>query len=255
MANRKPFHVLCIMSSLQEMEPKKSSASFTLECEDEAFSARRESIFGSLPVVELAHKELPSIPTNSTFDITIEEESSRNEDVTIYKGEESMFKRPMPKLKKPSHPPRRNLNTNKMHTPDHKKNPHKWVKYNLSSTTEVTDKSNTAAALSFLRELEDRKRKLEPEDVEPTDSSGKIVFKKPKTTDQRSTKNKTYRDGKLCMPAFEFGSKKPKDNKSKKQTAKTGMDSSSHKKQRCLSHLDEEEDEEVEGNDDGKNKM
>lgn len=233
------------------MESKKP-LNFTLQCPDEAFTARRESIFGNLPVVELSHKELPSIPS-SVFDTVNDEENSRNDDVTIYKGEESMFKRPMPKLRKPSYQPRRNMNSNKTHTPDHKKNPHRWVKYNLSSTTEVTDKSNTAAALSFLRELEERKRKLEAVEEEPTDSSGKIVFKKPKTTEEHSKKTKTYRDGKLCMPAFEFGSKKLKETKTKSN--KDGMGASSHKKkmQRCLSHLEDEE--EQDGNDDEENNM
>ena len=215
------------------MEPKNLPDGFALQCHDEAFSARRESIFGNLPVVELTHKEVAS----SVNDIVTEEEVSRNDDVTIYKGEESMFKRPMPKLKKSSYPPRRHPHQNRFHTPDHKKNPHKWVKYSLATTSDVTDKSNTAAALSFLRDLEERKRKSEPE--EPVDSSGKILFKKPKSCETRKEKNKTYRDGKLCMPAFEFGSKKTKE--SKKQV-KAGMEGSSQKKkmQRCLSHLKEE---------------
>ncbi len=218
------------------MEAKKISDGFALQCQDEAFTARRESIFGNLPVVEFAHKEVAS---SSTMNETLmEEEVSRNEDVTIYKGEESMFKRPMPKLKKSSYVPRRHPNQNRFHTPDHKKNPHKWVKYNLAATSDVTDKSNTAAALSFLRELEERKRKAEPE--EPVDPSGKIVFKKPKSFEERKEENRTYRDGKLCMPAFEFGSKKIKESK---KPRKADMEGSSQKKkmQRCLSHLKEDD--------------
>lgn len=223
------------------MEPKKCNDSFTLQCQNEEFSARRESIFGNLPVVELSNTEIPAL-SSSTSDIVIEEENSRNDDVTIYKGEEGMFKRPMPKLKKSSYAPRRQHHLNKTDTPDHKKNPHKWVKYNLATTSDVTDKSNTAAALSFLRDLEERKRKLDNVD-EPIDTSGKIVFKKPRTFKETSEKGKTYRDGKLCMPAFEFGSgsKKQKESK-KKMTTRIEVLSQKTKIPSCLSHLEEEEE-------------
>lgn len=231
------------------MEPQKLNDSFTLQCQNEEFSARRESIFGNLPIVELAHKEIPAL-SSSTCDIVIDEENSKNDDVTIYKGEESMFKRPMPKLKKSSYPPRRQHHLNRTNTPDHKKNPHKWVKYNLAATSDVTDKSNTAAALSFLRDLEDRKRKLEDVD-EPADTSGKIVFKKPKTFEGRSEKGKTYRDGKLVMPAFEFGSgsKKQKESRRKLKASIEGS-SQTTKIQSCLSHLEEEDGEEDHNTDD-----
>ncbi|KZS07081.1 Uncharacterized protein APZ42_029265 [Daphnia magna] len=221
--------------------------SFTLQCQTEAFSARRESIFGNLPVVELAQKEVYSLPSSAVCNSLTEEEASVNDDVTSYKGEESMFKRPMPKLKKSSHAPRRCQYLNKTITPDHKRNPHKWVKYSLATTSDVTDKSNTAAALSFLKGLEKRKHSLEDEIPEPVDT-GKIVFKKPRTCEKRSEKSKTYRDGKLCMPAFEFGTKRAKENK--KETRMKGENSSQKAKvQSCLSHLEEEGDDN--GNDDG----
>jgi hypothetical protein len=230
------------------MEPKKLNDSFTLQCQNEEFSARRESVFGNLPVVELSHTEIPIL--SSTACEVIEEENSRNDDVTIYKGEESMFKRPMPKLKKSSYAPRRQHHLNRTNTPDHKKNPHKWVKYNLATTSDVTDKSNTTAALSFLRDLEERKRKLENVE-EPADASGKIVFKKPKTFQDKSEKGKTYRDGKLCMPAFEFGSRSKKQKESKKKmTPKIEVSSQKTKIQSCLSHLEEKEDGEDDNIDD-----
>lgn len=225
------------------MEVKNEENGFKLQNQTDAFSARRESIFGNIPVAKLTHKELISFSGN-TEDHDAEEETSRNEDVTLYKGEESMFKRPMPKLRKSSHPPpRRQLKqANKFRVPDHKKNPHKWVKYNLATTAEVTEKSNSAAAFSFLRELEERKRKHDECD-EPTqdNNDGKIVFKKPKASEAESKKGKTYRDGKLCMPAFEFGSQRPKESKKQVTTEKKTSKSTT---QRPLSHLNEVDEEE-----------
>lgn len=224
--------------------------SFALQGQDEAFSARRDSIFGNLPVLELTHKEV--LPKSSSIkDVTVEEDLEKSDDTSSYKGEESMFKRPMPKLRRSSHVPRKFQKVNKIQTPDHKQNPHKWIKYNLSATSEVTDKSNTAAAFSFLRELEERKRKLEPTEASeesPADPSGKIVFKKPKVSEKQSSKVKTYRDGKLCMPAFEFGSSsKIKSDNTKKRTHQAKESPSQKKKSAaCLSHLQEEESDEDE---------
>lgn len=232
------------------MEPNRIKDSFSLHCQTEAFSARRESIFGNLPVVELAAKEVYPAPSPAVVNSLTEEEVSLNDDVTSYKGEESMFKRPMPKLKKSSHAPRKCQYINRTNTPDHKKNPHKWVKYNLATTSDVTDKSNTTAALSFLKDLEKRKHNLEDEVPEPLDA-GKIVFKKPKTFEQKSEKSKTYRDGKLCMPAFEFGSKIPRE--SKKEKRMRGENSSQKAKvQSHLSHLEEDGDSDDNNSDDKK---
>jgi len=216
------------------MDPSKPSESFSLNVEDAAFSARQASIFGSLPVVKLNSLEEDS--TSLRPDETEEE----NEDVMPFKGEESIFKRPMPKLKRPSHKPRKNYhpNSNRMKVPDHKKNPEKWIRYSLESTSDVTNKSNSAAALSFLREIADRKRKSENVEEEETAPGGKILFKKPKNKEDKSQASRTYRDGKLCMPAFEFGSKKTK-------SAKKIKDKSAARKtqERTLAHLAEEGDE------------
>ena len=51
-----------------------------------------------------------------------------------------------------------------------------------------TDKSNTAAAFSFLKEIEERKRKCEPEEEDTEDPSGKVVFKKPKARQDKGIK-------------------------------------------------------------------
>ena len=149
-------------------------------------------------------------------------DESKEEDIGKYKGEESIFKRPMPKLKRPSHRPRKQSLPLKKMPADHGRNPQKWIKYSLASTSEMTDRSNTAAAFSFLREMEERKAKEAQQQEEQLDGN-KVVFKKPKTReDQASSSSRGYRDGKLLMPAFEFGSKKAGHKKKSKQAESTG---------------------------------
>lgn len=214
---------------------------FSLKGHDEAFSVRRESIFGSLPVVVLKHNETLSLEAS----VTIEEDRDTSDDTSVYKGEESMFKRPMPKLRTSSYLPRKFCKVKRIATPDHKQNPHKWVRYNLSTTSEITEKSNSAAAFSFLRELEERKRKLEPTENshDYSDSTDKILFKKPNTSKELSDKTKTYRDGKLCMPTFEFGSPKGEGHsKREKRIPKKDKSDTKDRTQTLLTHLQNIED-------------
>ena len=243
----------------------------------DAFSARKNSVFGCLPEIKLTFNEpFISAPKSRDGD-SLEGEGS--DDVVTFKamkGQESMFKKPMPKLRNPTHRPRKQFihPSKQSHIPDFKKNPQKWVKYSLASTSEVTgikvyifffkiinmlrikptknqifvyllftDKSNTAAALSFLKEIEERKRKHEPEEDAP-DPSGKVVFKKPRARQDGASNTKTYREGKLCMPAFEFGSsKKTRSNKGKESSGS----SSRKQSERTLSHLENEDEEEDSG--------
>jgi len=219
------------------MDPPQLSKCFKLNVKDTAFTARQVSIFGNLPVVELTSKKDESHTSSIPPDVETEEE---NEEVIVasYKGEESIFKRPMPKLKRPSHRPRKQSYPNRMVVPDHKKNPQKWVKYSLASTSDVTDKSNSAAAFSFLREIEERKRKSEAPDDDSDDVAGKIIFKKPRNKEDDSQGAKTFRDRKLLMPTFEFGAKKP--SKSGKKIKPTPV-KNPQTQERSLQHLMEEE--------------
>ncbi|KAL1452258.1 hypothetical protein WDU94_006547 [Cyamophila willieti] len=84
-------------------------------------------------------------------------------------------------------------------TPGFRVNPHKWTKYSLSDVTEndLSDRSNTNAALSFLNDL--KKQKTVDNDSVNMDVDGdsdgktsKILFKKksnPKSTDESSIRN------------------------------------------------------------------
>jgi len=222
-------------------ESDSQPAAFTLKGEDDAFSARRDSVFASLPTVQLntSTRDTESATSSSVSDRHEGEQEGETVSVAAFKGEESMFKRPMPKLKRPSHPPRKHSYPARTPEPDHKRNPQKWTKYSLADTPDMCDKSNAAAALSFLRELEERKRGANPTDEDEKDNDGKVVFKKPKSRKDLTPKSKTYRDGKLVMPAFEFGTKKQSRRNSKLPSSKSDDLRSAN----CsLSHLQQHED-------------
>ena len=95
-------------------------------------------------------------------------------------------------------PPRRPVPyKRKQHaTPGHLKDPSKFTKYSLDDIPEeqLSQKSNTAAALAFLREIDEKKRKDEA-DADDTPTDQKPVFKKPmkrdKDTSQRCMSSST----------------------------------------------------------------
>ena len=168
-----------------------------------------------------------------------------------FRGKESIFKRPaMPA-------PRRARQS----VPDHQRNPHKWTKYTLGdvSPNDMSDRSNTAAALSFLQELKARKDSSEDMDVDV--SSPKAIVFKPVRTEKRISSLGTvttvsataaseeadrpsFRSSKLVMPEYIVGQKKSSKKKlnkdSKASEEKVKKDKSKEIK---LGHLMDQEDE------------
>jgi len=142
------------------------------------------------------------------------------------------FKRPN-NWKKPAQLKRRGK-----FVPDHKKNPGKWTKYSLAdvSPDQLSDKSNTRAALQFLSKLKDEKN---GEKQEPADLTQRVVFKKRDKEDTQtrdSQEEKKFSGTVRVMPQCEIGRNK---NKTEKSREKTKSNVASLK----LSHLDEDEDE------------
>lgn len=158
--------------------------------------------------------------------------------------------------------------------PDFKKNPGKWTKYSLADVDNMTERSNTAAALQFLQTIKDSKTTDEQPAFDP---SQKVVFKKPgkkdgkageqrdketreplqppQTTDddmdcETTTTSQTpplaprdkpvFSGAKQIMPEYNFGAKRDKKTKDKKSLA---AKSAKPAKEMRLSHLDEECDE------------
>lgn len=67
------------------------------------------------------------------------------------------------------------------HVPDYKKNPANWKKYSLADVESVTDRSNSAAAFTFLKSIKSG-NKSDSDNEETScsmDTSEKLVFKKP----------------------------------------------------------------------------
>lgn len=143
--------------------------------------------------------------------------------------------------------------------PDFKKNPGKWTKYSLADVDNMTDRSNTAAALQFLQTLKNK-----TEDDQPAfDPSQKLVFKKPLKKKETSSRVEDHQQNQMTketqaedsddtssnaankgsfvgskqiMPEFNFGVKRNKD-----KPEKTPTKSAKHSKEMKLSHLDDEE--------------
>lgn len=178
-----------------------------------------------------------------------------------FRGKESIFKQP-------EGPAPRAVNRS---VPDFHKNPHKWKKYSLDdvSNDDMTEESNTRAALSFLKELKARKsiekvRESEKMDIDESDLNKgnemkilfktkkrkipvEIEFKKPESNTStvsnvsiiENDDKPVFRSSKIIMPEYVVGQKKKKKDKKERQPVK--IDRSRQLKLDHLEELDEEE--------------
>ena len=130
-------------------------------------------------------------------------------------------------------PPRGNMPKRRCRNiPGHIMNPSKYMRYSLADVPDqqMTQKSNTAAALAFLREIDERRNKDSMGEHAP--AGGKVIFKKPSHKSGHQTGQ-----GKPCSPTSD--SIDPKTSQSKlqsKQKLKKG-------KEIKLSHLEYEDEE------------
>merc|ERR1719245_132865 len=115
--------------------------------------------------------------------------------------------------------------------PDHVKNPEKYTKYSLKDVPELSDRSNSAAAFDFLRNLKENK---DEETEPPADLSQKIVFKKREKKEANIKKvDKSIEEDESSV--------KPKECKIE-QSSNSKSKSKKKSKQMLLSHLDEDEE-------------
>ena len=141
--------------------------------------------------------------------------------------------------------------------PDFKKNPDKWTKYSLEDVENVTERSNSTAALQFLQTL--KKNKMDV-DEPAADLSLKPVFKRPSKKTSRtdpateevgiaetitpeiseSFAKPTFVGSKQVLPEYVVGAKPVK----KKGAVKPIGTQSSKSSELKLSHLDDEEESE-----------
>lgn len=190
---------------------------FTLKSGNDEFSMRQKNIFEQLTVLENKTKLQNDAHMEVDTDVDDTHKSNPKLQRAITKrlrGKESIFK-------KPNHPVPKNYFKR---MPDFKKNPHKWTKYTLDDVADedMSDKSNTKTALSFLEELKERK------DTDPTlvnakaDLTQKVVFKKHiskvSTTAQLENDSNikaSFKSSKVIMPEYVIGHKVKKDKKRK----------------------------------------
>ena len=117
---------------------------------------------------------------------------------------------------------------NKGRVPDFVKNPSGYTKYSLKDVPDVSQRSNSAAAFDFLRQL---KEKGEGEAEPAADLSQKIVFKKRAKKDLPEEENVGVSNQDDSDATFKnVKSKGTKSSQKKKSTQMT------------LSHLDDEEE-------------
>lgn len=249
---------MLILNMFHKSESEIAPGLFFIKGGDTSFTNRQKNIFEVLNAVEI--EQSVRVPTSRSIlqpdpdPMDIEPLSSvravkrKRKELTQFRGKESIFKRPdAPR-------PTRFVKTKTI--PDYHKNPHKWVKYSLDdvSPSDMSDRSNTAAAFSFLEELAARKASAEMEDMEVEQSSTQIAFRRPKgktrltigsvvvdTSSSPTAENSkpSFRSGKLVMPEYVVGQRKKKEKKSEllNSSVKT-----SKTKEIQLGHLMAEED-------------
>lgn len=204
------------------------------------FSDRQKNLFDQLKKAEDVNKPRLSSPV-IPMDIDVNATNNRNSnkrkrsETKYFQGKESIFKRPEEPLSK-CLPPRR--------IPDFRKNPHKWTKYSLDDVPneDTSDRGNTAAALSFLREMEERKQSENDaiEDAPEPIANTKVQFNKSALL-QRKKKDEeklSFKGTKIVMPEYVVGQVK----KSTKKAVSAKSQSKSDIKEIKLDHLNEEED-------------
>ncbi|XP_011868525.1 PREDICTED: protein TSSC4 [Vollenhovia emeryi] len=243
-----------------------TSAKFTLRGGDAAFADRQRFLFDQLAIAESkCNKHDESEKGEAAADergkrSAPADDRRQKRETKRFRGRESIFKRPEGPAPRASF---RNI-------PDYHRNPHKWVRYSLDdvSSEDMTERSNTQAAMSFLRELKARRREEEAEerreemDVDPCeaeDSTGtrfkfkkrtsQIAFKKPPreaASDAASDaveeldEKPVFRSSKIILPEYVIG-QKPKGTRKQNRPA-VKVDRSKELRLDHLQEPDEEDD-------------
>lgn len=247
-----------------------TTGDFTLHGGDTGFANRQKRLFDSLSDAEQECNKNKMVVESAHMDTDVNDTSKcqilragqkRKSETRRFRGRESIFKRP-------EGPAPRAANRS---IPDYHKNPHKWMKYSLDdvSNDDMTEQSNTRAALSFLKELKDRRsrgqikgaEKMDVDEIASSEQSrnevafksrrvkteSTIEFKKPENSTEEvqsmpviDTGDKpVFRSSKIIMPEYIVGQKQKKKNRTGKPVGKVDRS-----KQLKLDHLEEHDAEE-----------
>lgn len=206
--------------------------------ENMEFVNRQKSVFGQLDAVVKEKEESLGKYNSPHRPMIVDGYKSlkrQRHDTKQFVGQESIFKRPEAQL-----PPRfiRNI-------PDYQRHPQKWTKYTLSdvSDEDMSDRSNTAAALTFLQEI---RAKKEAEQMDVENDKKEITFVKPSILRNKASSANTqdifesssFRSSKVIMPEYVVGQKL-----NSKKNIRQQRDKPKKCKEIKLEHLEEEDDE------------
>lgn len=242
-----------------------TSTNFTLRGGDAAFANRQRLLFDQLSIAESQCNKHDKSETDEVEIVEREKRPAPSDDrrqkreTKRFRGKESIFKRPEGPAPRASF---RNI-------PDYHRNPHKWVKYTLDdvSNEDMTERSNTQAAMSFLRELKARRKKEEIDeygeemDVDPCGSdtrtetrfkskkrasSSQITFKKPQIKEiaddiavvAETDEKPVFRSSKIILPEYVIGQKPKRTCKQNRPVVKVDRS-----KELRLDHLQEPDEE------------
>jgi len=244
-----------------------TSTDFVLRGGCGAFADRQKLLFDQLLIAESKCNKRDSSDMDDTEMETNEHEKNlvcidnpkQKRETKRFRGKKSIFNRPQGPA------PRAKCKI----IPDYHKNPHKWVKYSLDdvSNEDMTDQSNTQAAMSFLRELKERKKKEGANQYQKMDvdsykeqqqiqskykqhtSTSQMIFKKPQITETtensgavivESDDKPIFKSSKIILPEYQVGLKPKKICKRNQPVIK--VDRSKELKLDHLQQLDEEDE-------------
>ncbi|KAK6645584.1 hypothetical protein RUM43_001864 [Polyplax serrata] len=221
-----------------------SVPSFLIKNGSTDFLNKQRNLFD---VLDSAEKEKTQSANSSIecMDVDVNKPSKVRRKLTKqFKGKDSLFNKPV------ELPPRFRRRSR---VPDYQRNPHKWTKYSLGDVTQddMSNASNTAAALSFLKEVKRQKSNKEVNDekketVSESASDAHLhTFNRPNRKSKEShiieevqpSPGSYFRNSKYIMSEYVVGQeKKPTKVKKKNVGSEKG-------KEIFLNHIHEYEDE------------
>ncbi|KAK4876949.1 hypothetical protein RN001_009455 [Aquatica leii] len=220
------------VDNLKTEESKK----FNVNSSYKGFLDRQKNVFDQLSVLE--HSTRTSLLQNDTpMEVNDHDNMAlpaSKSTLRHLQGTESLFKKPQ------TRPLKHFKSLLNRSVPDYQINPHKWTKYTLDVPKEdMSEKANTSAAMSFLKELELRNQQSldSPIDDNPT----KFVFKKVSRPSEQEKPTVSFRNSKVVMPEYVIGQKITK-SKSKVGTVKLNSNKAEVKLDHISTGDDENED-------------
>lgn len=185
---------------------------FAINSNNQEFAQRQKNVFDQLNTITCNLTNSEQGDDSEHLDVV---DRTQRKITKQFRNRESIFKRP--------HVP---VRTQSKKIPDHCLNPHKWTKYSLEDVRneDMSERGNTSAAMSFLKELADRKEKTETSE-EPETS--KIVFRKNLINSSNIRTSKydpdeiIFRNSKVIMPEYVVGQKIKKTKKKKESEVRS----------------------------------